>query len=195
MDLPSQLRLLKFGVFELDLQAGELRKSGMRLKLAGQPLQVLQALLEHPQEVVTREQLRKRLWPDNTFVDFDLALKKAVNRLRDALGDSAENPRYIETIPRQGYRFIGTLEAARDAGVLGRLRTRILAGTRPPEIHSLAVLPLENLSKDPAQDYFSDGMTDALTTELAQIGALRVISRTSAMHFRGTRETLPEIGS
>src|SRR6266478_2064628 len=89
--IPSQPRVVKFGVFEVDLQAGEVRKAGMRQKLAGQPFQVLQALLERPQEIVTREELRERLWPGNTFVDYDLALKKAINRLREVLGDSAEN--------------------------------------------------------------------------------------------------------
>jgi DNA-binding winged helix-turn-helix (wHTH) protein len=97
---------LKFGVFEVDLDAGEARKSGLRQKIAGQPFEVLRILLQHPQEVVTREDLRQRIWPENTFVDYDLALKKAVNRLRTVLGDSAESPRFIETIPRRGYRFI-----------------------------------------------------------------------------------------
>jgi TolB-like protein/DNA-binding winged helix-turn-helix (wHTH) protein len=225
--MPNQPRVVKFGIFEVDLQAGEVRKAGMKQKLAGQPFRVLQALLERPQEIVTREELRERLWPGNTFVDYDLALKKAVNRLREVLGDSAESPHFIETIPRCGYRFLGTLEAAEQpnavpvatllparmkipgaltAGLalaliaalligfnVDKLRTRIFAKSRSLEIRSIAVLPLENLSKDPNQDYFSDGITDALTTELAQIGALRVISRTSAEHFKGTRETLPEI--
>jgi len=225
--MPNQPQVVKFGIFEVDLQAGEVRKAGMRQKLAGQPFQVLQALLEHPQEIVTREELRERLWPGNTFVDYELALKKAINRLREVLGDSAESPHFIETIPRRGYRFLGTLEAAEQpnavpatappptrmkipgalAGGLAlvliatllmglnvdKLRTRIFAKSRSLEIRSIAVLPLQNLSKDPNQDYFSDGITDALTTELAQIGALRVISRTSAEHFKGTRETLPEI--
>jgi len=93
----------RFEIFEVDLQAGEVRKAGMRQKLAGQPFQVLQALLERPQEIVTREELRERLWPGNTFVDYDLTLKKAVNRLREVLGDSAESPHFIETIPRRGY--------------------------------------------------------------------------------------------
>src|ERR1700736_2662610 len=109
--IPSQPRLVKFGVFEVDLLAGEVRKAGMRQKLGGQPFQVLQALLEHPQEIVSREELRERIWPGNTFVDYDLALKKAVNRLREVLGDSAESPHFIETIPKRGYRFLGTLEA------------------------------------------------------------------------------------
>jgi TolB-like protein/DNA-binding winged helix-turn-helix (wHTH) protein len=221
--LPSKPGLLTFGIFKVDLKAGELRKAGIKQKLAPQPFQVLQALLERPGEVVTREQLRDLLWPDNTFVDYDLALKKAINRLREVLGDSADTPRYIETVPRQGYRFLVEVRAvdssvpspAANARVywklavglfcaiaaalffafnVGKLRNRIFAYSRPAEIRSIAVLPLENLSNDPTQDYFSEGITDALTTELAQIGALRVISRTSAEHFKGTRETLPEIG-
>ena len=226
--MPSQPQVVKFGVFEVDLQSGEVRKAGIRQKLAGQPFQVLQVLLEHPQEIVTREELRQRLWPGNIFVDYELALKKAVNRLRGVLGDSADNPHFIETVPRRGYRFLGTVEGAKRPDAesataasparmkipwpvtaslalallaalllvfnIDKLRTRIFAKSHSLEIRSIAVLPLENLSKDPNQDYFSDGITDALTTELAQIGSLRVISRTSAMHFKGTQETLPEIG-
>jgi TolB-like protein/DNA-binding winged helix-turn-helix (wHTH) protein/tetratricopeptide (TPR) repeat protein len=221
--LPSKPGLLTFGIFKVDLKASELRKAGIKQKLAPQPFQVLQALLERPGEVVTREQLRDLLWSDRTFVDYDLALKKAVNRLRDVLGDSADTPHYIETVPRQGYRFLAEVRAV-DSSVpspaaaarvhwklavclscaiaaallftlnVGKLRTRIFAKSRSLEIRSIAVLPLQNLSNDPNQDYFSDGITDALTTELAQIGSLRVISRTSAEHFKGTRETLPEIG-
>ncbi len=227
--IPGQPRVVRFGLFEVDLQSGELRKAGLRQKLARQPFQVLQALLERPKEIVTRDELRRRLWPDQSFGDFDLALKKAVNRLREALGDSAENPRFIETLPRQGYRFIATADAeiahksaapstiaqffARKlpwplvatlailvvAALLfgwnvGNLRTSIFANARPSEIRSIAVLPLENLSNDPAQEYFSEGITDALTTDLAQIGSLRVISRTSAVQFKGSKETLPQIG-
>ena len=114
---PNQRQLVKFGIFEVDLAAGEIRKAGMRQKVAPQPFQVLQVLLERPQEVVTREEFRERVWPDNTFVDYELALKKAINRLREVLGDSAENPRFIETIPRRGYRFIGITppESIKDA--------------------------------------------------------------------------------
>jgi TolB-like protein/DNA-binding winged helix-turn-helix (wHTH) protein/Flp pilus assembly protein TadD len=218
----------------VDLVAGEIRKAGMRLKLAGQAFQVLQALLERPQEIVTREELRQRLWPDNTFVDYDLALKKAVNRLREVLGDSAESPHFIETIPRRGYRFIGNVEMSASAsstssaqppagpveavdkrsaktrkswkviGALslagiaavllglnaGKLRTRIFARSPSVEIHAIAVLPLENLSKDPEQEYFVDGMTDQLITELARVGELRVISHTSVTPYKGARKPL-----
>ena len=107
--MPNHPDVVKFGVFEVDLKAGEVRKAGVRQKLAGQPFQVLQLLLEHPQEIVTREELRERLWPGNTFVDYELALRKAINRLREVLGDSAENPHFIETIPRRGYRFLAAL--------------------------------------------------------------------------------------
>ena len=225
--MPSPPCVLKFGLFEVDLQSGEVRKAGMRQKLVGHPVKVLQALLERPHEIVTRAELRQRLWPENTFVDHDLALRKAVNRLREVLGDSTESPRFIETVPRTGYRFIGAVEATQPESVpstaampknrgvpwkviraltlltlaimliavnTGKLRTRIFAKSNAPEIRSIAVLPLDNLSKDPGQDYFSDGITDTLTTELAQIDALRVISRTSAVHFKGTKQTLPEIG-
>src|SRR5215469_18840870 len=107
--ISNRTQVIRFGLFEVDLAAGEIRKAGMRQKLAGQSFLVLKALLERPQEVVTRDELRARLWPDNTFVDYELGLKKAINRLRDVLGDSAENPRFIETLPRRGYRFIGPI--------------------------------------------------------------------------------------
>jgi TolB-like protein/DNA-binding winged helix-turn-helix (wHTH) protein/tetratricopeptide (TPR) repeat protein len=240
--LPSKL---KFGVFEVDLEASEVRKSGLRQKIAGQPFEVLRILLEHPQQVVTREDLRQRIWPENTFVDYDLALKKAVNRLRTVLGDSAESPRFIETVPRRGYRFIAPVVSMDDAGTAppvilpeatavaesvhprggGSLRKRVLAavltgavliltlvvgldvagvrarlsrsigalGQPAQQIQSIAVLPLANLSGDPGQEYFSDGMTDALITELAQVGSLRVISRTSSMQYKQTRKSLGEI--
>src|SRR5882672_9117750 len=110
-DVEHQLRLLRFENFEVDLRSGELRKAGVKLKFGGQPFQVLSILLERPGELVTREQLQKRLWPD-TFVDVDHNLNTAINKIREALGDSAESPRYVETIPRRGYRFIGALEAS-----------------------------------------------------------------------------------
>jgi TolB-like protein/DNA-binding winged helix-turn-helix (wHTH) protein len=239
--IPSQPRVVKFGVFEVDLQAGEVRKAGMRQKLAGQPFQVLQALLEHPQEIVTREELRERIWPGNAFIDYELALKKAVNRLRELLGDSAESPHFIETVPRRGYRFIGTITSPppfpsdpreppalgaaavaerpvatppAKAGTLwklisvlalggvaallfwsgsGKLRGRIFAKSRTVEIRSIAVLPLVNLSSDPEQEYFSDGMTDELITDLARFGELKVISHTSVERYKDTKRPLSEI--
>src|SRR5438876_7060283 len=171
-------RAIQFGIFEVDLRSGELRKRGVKVKLQEQPLQILGILLEKPGEVVTREELRQRIWPADTFVDFDHGLNNAIRRLREALGDSAETPRYIETLSRRGYRFISNFGAA-------------TSGACPPR--SLAVLPLENLSRDPEQEYFAEGLTEALITTLAKIGELRVISRTSAMQYKGVHKPLREI--
>jgi len=110
MSTSSQSHLFRFGVFEIDLQQGELRRAGLRQKLGPQPFQVLQTLLERPGELVTREEFRQRLWPDQTFVDYELALKKCINRIREVLGDSADSPRFVETIPRRGYRFIAPVQ-------------------------------------------------------------------------------------
>lgn len=170
-----QHRTIRFGVFEADLCAGELRKQGVKIRLQDQPFQILAMLLERPSEIVTREELQKRIWPPGTFVDFEQGVHNAIKRLREALSDSAETPRFIETVPRHGYRFIGNLHAG------GGL------------IESLAVLPLENLSGDSEQEYFADGLTEALITSLAKISALRVVSRTSAMQFKGIRKPLREI--
>ncbi|HET9803051.1 MAG TPA: winged helix-turn-helix domain-containing protein [Candidatus Acidoferrum sp.] len=112
-------RILKFGAFEVDPATGELRKFGMRQKLGGQPMQLLVALLERPQELVTRRELQEVLWPGRVALDFDLGLKKAVNRARAALGDSAESPRFIETVPRRGYRFLAPVVAANSKGTAG----------------------------------------------------------------------------
>jgi TolB-like protein/DNA-binding winged helix-turn-helix (wHTH) protein/Flp pilus assembly protein TadD len=236
--IPDKPQVIRFGVFEVNLSTGELRKAGMRQKLAGQPFQVLEALLERPQEIVTREELRKRLWPDNTFVDYELALKKAVNRVRDVLGDSADSPRFVETIPRLGYRFIapiffdGVSPAAPATTAENSLplqneltaipkQNRFLASrlwvfgvivglallssglvlyrgstakaNRPPNIKSLAVLPLRNLSGDPTQEYIADGMTEALIGRLSAIRDLRVISRTSVMSLKDRKLSAPDI--
>jgi TolB-like protein/DNA-binding winged helix-turn-helix (wHTH) protein/Flp pilus assembly protein TadD len=233
---------LRFGVFEADLRAGELRKQGQRVRLQEQPFRVLEMLLEHPGEVVTREEIQQRLWPADTFVDFDHGLNKAINKLREALGDSAESPRFVETVARRGYRFLADLKsgdaapargpepstqspiAATDlalpdsAGKLAPPRSRLfssgaklsllgllvlaasfatwtlLSGRRPATvIRSLAVLPLESLSNDASQDYFADGMTDELISDLGQISALRVISRTSVMAYKHQHKPLPQI--
>jgi TolB-like protein/DNA-binding winged helix-turn-helix (wHTH) protein len=217
----------QFGVFELDLKAGELRKQGIKVKLQEQPFQVLATLLEHAGEVVTKDELQQQIWAADTFVDFDHGLHSAITRLREALGDSSESPRFIETIPRRGYRFVAPLKligSPTESGVadgkdrlwtfggsvlagllggallLGAVLTLNLGGARRwlwresnPAIRSLAVLPLENLSGDPAEDYFADGMTDALIADLSKISALRVISRTSAMQYKGTKKRLPQI--
>jgi cholera toxin transcriptional activator len=103
-------KIARFGLFELDLDAGELRKSGVRLRLQGQPFQVLALLLEHAGDVVTREELREKLWPADTFVDFDHSVNTAINKVREALGDSASSPRYVETLARRGYRFIAPVQ-------------------------------------------------------------------------------------
>jgi TolB-like protein/Flp pilus assembly protein TadD len=166
---------IRFGLFEADFRSGELRKQGVKVKLQDQPLQVLQVLLQHPGQVVTREELRTIIWPSDTFVDFDVGINNAIKRLREALGDSAETPRFIETLSRRGYRFIETISAS------------------PRKFESLAVLPLENLSRDPEQEYFAEGLTEALITTLAKIGELRVVSRTSVMQYKGVHKPLPEI--
>jgi TolB-like protein/DNA-binding winged helix-turn-helix (wHTH) protein/Tfp pilus assembly protein PilF len=249
---PTQSALPKrFGAFEFDPRARQLRKHGHRIRLHGQPMEILGLLLEHPTEVVPREELRAKLWPEDTFVDFEHSLNAAVNKLREALGDDANSPRFIETVPRRGYRFIAPVEqalpglvtdstkqdvpaanqqaidltaekpAAEDPTPSGArterltvwlacvacaflialfvgfngsgLRQRLLGRPDPDAIRSLAVLPLENLSRDPEQEYFADGMAEALTTELAQISALKVISHTSVVQYKGTKKSLPQI--
>jgi DNA-binding winged helix-turn-helix (wHTH) protein len=107
----SSRRMVRFGVYELDLASGELRKGGLKIRLSGQPFQVLAMLLERSGQVVTREELQKKLWPEGTFVDFDHSLNTAINKIREALGDSAENPRFVETLSRRGYRFIASVES------------------------------------------------------------------------------------
>ncbi len=251
MNIPSDSRsVLCFGPFQVDLASGELHKHGVRLRLQEQPFQILVMLLENPGEVVTRDELRNKLWSADTFVDFDVGLNNAVLRLRNALGDSADSPRFIETLPRRGYRFIASVDGPVPATLhesirpvtaghqretvpspadpttqlvtpslkpprarklwtaglalavllalltglnVGGLRQRVLGRPAAPAIRSLAVLPLENLSGDQAQEYFADGMTDELITDLASIARLRVISRTSTAHYKGTRKTIPEI--
>jgi len=206
-------------------------------------MKLLEILLEHPGEVVTREELRRRVWSSESFGDFDQALNIAIGKLRSALGDSAESPRFIETLPKRGYRFIADVSVVdiearpkRQEPLAGDLPAtdlghkiqgiglavapqRRLLPTRwiivalalvlslailsvwrfrshtpaPTGIRSLAVLPLDNLSGEASQNYFADGMTDELITDLAQISALRVISRTSVMVYKGARKPLPQI--
>src|SRR3954454_627827 len=118
-DVLRPTRSIRFGIFELDLHSGELRKAGVLVGLQEQSLKVLRELLNRPGELVTREQLRQRLWPDGTFVDFDHGLNAVINRLRETLGDSADAPRFIQTVPRRGYRFIAPVEGAVDAAYGG----------------------------------------------------------------------------
>jgi len=172
-------RVVQFGIFAVDPGARELRRQGIKIRLQDQPFQILEMLLEHLGEITTREQLRQRIWPADTFVDFDQGLYNAVNKLRQALRDTADTPRYVETVPRRGYRFIGSIHA--------------VAEPSPGRIRSVAVLPLENLSGDPEQEYFADGLTESLISSLARISALRVISRTTTMHYKKARRPLPEI--
>jgi TolB-like protein/DNA-binding winged helix-turn-helix (wHTH) protein len=218
---------VRFGLFELDVRAGELRKRGVKVPLQGLPVQVLTILLENPGHVVTREELRTRLWPADTFVDFDHSLHNAIARLREALGENANSPCFVETLPRRGYRFIGPLDSpvvppsaepkversgqfrrallpsllvllavvAALVGLnVGGVRSNLLGKpVSAAHIDSIAVLPLKNLSDDREQDYFADGMTEALITDLGKVSALRVISRTSVMRYKDTKKPLPEI--
>jgi TolB-like protein/DNA-binding winged helix-turn-helix (wHTH) protein/Flp pilus assembly protein TadD len=224
--------VVRFGVFELDTASGELRRHGLKIRLPEQSFQVLQALLSRQGEVVTREELRRTLWTAETFGEFDVGLNSAVRRLREALDDSAENPRFVETLPRRGYRFIGsvnppaadqpreseTTETAapsragvRAAWIAGGLLVivtiaavgvtyarggfvRPRAGTAAAPIRSLVVLPFTNLTGDAAQDSFAEAVTDALTTHLAQVDGLELISGTSARQYKRTTKRVPDIG-
>jgi TolB-like protein/DNA-binding winged helix-turn-helix (wHTH) protein/Flp pilus assembly protein TadD len=224
-------RVLHFDIFQLDLRAGELRKRGVKLRLQGQPLEVLAILLQRPGDLVTREELRAQIWTADTFVDFDHSLHNAIARIREVLGDSADTPRYIETLPRRGYRFIAKVEevgiqasavsapitTANEPSVrVKRTKTRAALAfavltfaaiglalwlvptvshrtIASPPLRSIAVLPLANLSGDPSQEYFAEGMTDELITDLAKVSALRVTSRTSVMRYKDTKKSLPEI--
>jgi TolB-like protein/DNA-binding winged helix-turn-helix (wHTH) protein/Tfp pilus assembly protein PilF len=210
-------RYVQFGGFQLDSDSGELRAKGRTVRLPDQSFRILQVLLERPGELVTREELRARLWAADTFVDFDAGLNNAVKKLRDALEDSSDHPRFIQTVPRRGYRLIAPIDGPRTArrGRRGAvaiavalaalavamsldptrtwLRRRLALSSQAPAIRSLVVVPFQNLSGDAAQDYFVDGVTDAVTTNLAQIGTLRVISRTSAMQYKGAAKRLTDI--
>jgi TolB-like protein/DNA-binding winged helix-turn-helix (wHTH) protein len=254
--------IVRFGMFEVDLRAGELRKGGMRVRLQAQPFQVLAVLLGHAGQLVTREELCRRVWPQDTFVDFDHALNTAVKKIRVALNDEADAPRYIETVPRRGYRFIAPVSASQSGGIsgadldnaadpkisspddsafrkefsenleiipaeirtvptdLGKLRlpsvllallgigivagfafhlarTRVKSQTSTlPARAMVAVLPFENMSNDPSQDYFSDGMTEETITQLGRLNPdrLGVIARTSAMRYKHNNKGVDEIG-
>jgi TolB-like protein/DNA-binding winged helix-turn-helix (wHTH) protein/tetratricopeptide (TPR) repeat protein len=207
----------RFGVFEVDPVAGELRKQGRKVRLPDQSVQILLALLERPGEMVTRQQLQERLWHQDTFVDFDANLNTAVSLLRDALGDSAKNPRFIETLPRRGYRFLAEVKAAgaepppaprtrpggrRSAAIVAGLVVLVAValsylalGPRRQTVDSVAVLPLvyAGPQADGDHEYLADGLTSALITELARLGVPNVISETSVMRYKGAKKPLPTI--
>jgi TolB-like protein/DNA-binding winged helix-turn-helix (wHTH) protein/Tfp pilus assembly protein PilF len=221
----SSSRRIAFGAYEADLRSGELLKNGKRVRLPAQPFQLLVILLERPGELVTREEICQKLWSGDTFVDFDRSLGTAVNKIREVLNDSAVEPRFVETLPRRGYRFIAPVrpvaeppqggappspepEANREdlrkpssrriiwVGAAAVLLVSAVVGwfwLRPHPVRSIAVLPLENLSAEPNQQFFADGVTDELTTNLAQIASLHVISHTSAVACWGPHKPASEI--
>lgn len=220
--MPQAPTLIRFGPFEVDRASGELRKQGVRIKVHDQSFQVLLALLEQPSQVVTRQELQGRLWPADTFVEFENGLNNAISRLREALGDSADAPRYIETLPRRGYRFVAPVSHAAVAGTVqpdvaaSRAKSRrwplaigvaaALAllvsgylGVRPraETLDSVAVLPLTRATlsagTNAGDEYFADAMTEALITELSRIGALKVISQTSSSRYKDSGKPLPQI--
>ncbi len=218
---------IRFGVFEFDPQTGELRKAGNRVRLRPQAARVLAILAMRPGQVVTREQLKEEIWGSDTFVDFEHGLNLCIRQIRAALDDDADTPRYVETLPRRGYRFIAPVDAApqqtvgrdrpkasletggrswRTVGALGVaiLALALISAVAVPHLRALwsessgpvrtiAVLPLANLSGDTTQNYFADGITEQLTTNLARMENLRVISATSALRFRSSKESLPAI--
>jgi TolB-like protein/DNA-binding winged helix-turn-helix (wHTH) protein/Tfp pilus assembly protein PilF len=230
-------RIYRFAEFELLSSEGELRTGNSSQRLQEKPLLLLTVLLDHPQRLVTRDQLRERMWDRETFVDYEQGINVAIKKVRDALGDSAENPKFIETIAKKGYRFLIPVEvscpdltapavaaaqpvaahaAIADASssprhsvrrrwIFAALAAAVLCALglwflevqarqrHSVQIHSIAVLPLRNLSPDSGQEYFADGITEELITDLAQSLPLRVISRTSVMRYKDTKESITQI--
>jgi TolB-like protein/DNA-binding winged helix-turn-helix (wHTH) protein/Tfp pilus assembly protein PilF len=231
---PTPASKIQFGPFLVDAETGELRKHGVRMKIQERPLRLLVALLEKPGELVTREELRQRIWPDGTFVDFDHNISSCVNKLRGALNDTARNPRYIETVGRRGYRFVADCKPINEQEDEPRLES-VPAGPEPPSKNSstyrpwllpagivlialsafllwtrlhrrtsspaarpiLAVLPFANLTGDPSQEYFSDGLTEEMITRIGQLDPQRmgVIARTSVMHYKNSTDRVDKIAS
>src|SRR5687767_5768153 len=177
---------LRFGSFELDVRSRELRSGAGIVRLQEQPFEILRMMLERPGAVVTRDELRRRLWPEGTFVDFEHSLNAAVKRLRAALGDDADHPRFVETLPRRGYRFIGDVPGAIE---------KTSTGPSSPPLR-LVVLPFSNLSDDSSQEYFSDGLTEELIAQLGPLcrGQVGIIGRWSSMFFKGSLQRAREIG-
>ena len=223
---------IAFDRFEVDLRSGELRKHGRKVRLQGQPFQLLTLLLEHPGDVVTREEICRKLWQTDTFVDFDHSLGTAINKIREALGDSADHPRFVETMPRRGYRFIGKIDRSELQAAVqvptpsdessGKYRPRLIflvsggllaaflllfflstrwrrsqaATSNPSHPIMLAVLPFQNFSGDASDDYFTDGLTEEMITQLGELNGkqLGVIARTSSMAYKHTTKDVGQIG-
>ncbi len=180
--------VVRFADFEADLVTGELFRGKKKIRLQEKPFQVLRALIECPGQLVSNEELRRRLWSSNVFVDFDRGLKTAMSKLRRALGDSGSHPRLVETLPRRGYRLVVPLTGPRNHH----------EETAPqPQRLKLAVLPFDNLSADSGLEYFSDGMTQEIIFHLARLHPRRlgVIARTSAMRYKHAGKTVEQIGS
>src|SRR6266478_1162228 len=221
---------LRFRDYELDPDGYELCRAGHRVRLERKPIELLILLAENQGDLVKREEIIEKIWGKDFFFDAENGINNAIRKIRSALNDDSEQPRFVETAVGKGYRFVAPVEHVAETGsspapapegirrwpgsgwrlawIPGLVAIALIAaafafnvagvrnwniGGGVPPIHSIAVLPLENLSGDPAQDYFADGMTDELITELAQFSSLRVISRTSAMHYKGSHRPLPEI--
>src|SRR5262245_40712871 len=172
-------QVVRFNGFEVDLRSRELRKAGARVRLQDQPFHILAMLLEHPGDIVTRDEIRDRLWPDGTFVDFEHSVNAAIKRLRAALGDTAESPRFVETLHRRGYRFVAPIDQAVSQAHTGAVA---IVDRRP----RLVVLPFTNLSSDHVPDYFSDGLTEEMIAQIGRQCASRigVLARTSSMLYK-----------
>ncbi len=218
--------MLRFGVFEFDPQSGELRKAGILVHLQAQPAKVLALLTGRPGQVITREELQRQIWGEDTFVDFERGLNFCVKQIREALDDDADAPRFVETLPKRGYRFIAAVERLGEeapaappparllpwprriwaavlagvvvvaaAGYLAWYRKALWGDSRTNRV-TLLVLPFENLSGDPAQEYFSDGLTEEMVTQLGRLSPNRlgVIARTTAMRYKGKQRSIADIG-
>ncbi len=185
----SLARVIRFGPFELDVRAAELNKNGRKLLLQEQPFQILLMLLEKPGDVVLREEIRQRLWPNGTYVQFAPSINTAMQRLREALGDTANRPRYVETVSRRGYRLLGKVEisdnnTALRAGETNVKRSLPTSVLRSKVLGSIAVLPLENTIEDPDGDYLSDGITENIINSLSKLTGLRVTPRSTVFRYR-----------
>ena len=217
--------IFHFGIFQLDLKARELHKAGVKVKLQDQPFRVLALLVERAGQVVTREELRQKVWPTDVYVAFDQGLNNAIRKVRDALGDSADSPRFVETLARHGYRFVAPVSAVpgrpseprfhfglrtlRNAALIGFTTASLLAAlaywawhesamrARPSsEKVILAVLPFDNLSRDPDQEFFSEGLTEEMITQLGKLNPerLTVIARGSVAKYKGSGLAANQIG-